>query len=140
MGCWILVNSGLPFLLSCEKAGAVQPPARVCLSREQFVKQRRLVVTPSLCGQRPGECQRAGHCLDRKDLPFCQHWSICLLPAPWELFTGSLQSSRCSEHSQGRCPRQLPSPAPDAPLFSGFANRFKLMVQRILLVISKTTY
>lgn len=138
MGCWILVNSGLPFLLSREKAGAVWPSAQVFLSREQFVKQQGLVVTPSLCGRRPSECQRAGHCLDRKDLPFCQPWSICLLPAPGatlehlslvqELFTGSLRSSWCSEHSQGRCPGQLPGPEPDAALFSGFAKKSKLMV------------
>lgn len=123
VGCWIAVNPGAPLPASREKIRAARSPAPVCLSREQFVRQRESVVTPALCGWGPSECQQAGHCLDRKDLPFCQHWSICLLRAPWELFTGSLWSPWCSDGSQGWCGGSIQ--APGVVLLSGFANNSK---------------
>ena len=102
---------GLCFLPSREKpgAGSLQPqPVRPGSGElAQFVKQQGSVVTPALCGQGPAECPQAGHCLDREDLPFCQHCSICLPPPPREFVTGSPRRSRGSRHSQDWSRRQL---------------------------------
>lgn len=84
---------------------------------------------------RASECQQAGHCLDRKDLPFCQHCSICLLPPPWEFVTGSLWRSQGSEHSQDE-PQAAAGQDSGVVPFSGLANKSKSsLVQRIFLVV-----
>ena len=101
----------------------------------QFVKQWGLVVTPALCGQGTGECQQAGHCLDRKDLPFCQHCSICLPPPPWEFVTGSLWRSQGSEHSQDE-PQAAAGQDSGAVPVSRLVNESKSsLVQRLFLVV-----